>query len=134
MGFIADRIGIRLGLSACLSLATLALIWLLFAREIWMFYVFAIIFGLAYGGYVPSETLVPAELFGLGSLGTIIGATSLFIMAGIVLGVPLAGVIFDISGSYSLAFLICVILCALSVLFSLILWRYKGKRGLTVSN
>ncbi len=129
IGFIADRVGGRLALSACLTLATLALIWLLFTKEIWMFYVFAVIFGLAYGGIVSLTTVVPAELFSRSFLGIILGSLMLFATVGGALGPPLAGSIFDVTGSYSLAFLICVIIGTLAIILSLILLRYKGKRG-----
>ena len=46
------------------------------------------------------------------------------------LGAPVTGSIFDITGSYSLAFLICVVICAVAVILSLVLLRYKGKTGM----
>jgi len=129
MGFISDKVGARLLLIACFSLATLALLWLLFAKEIWMLYVFAIIFGIGYGGIVPLETVISAELFGLGSLGMILAGLTLFSTVGMALGPPLAGSIFDITGDYSLAFLICVIIGALAIILSLILLKARGWRG-----
>ena len=128
-GFISDRIGGRLLLIACIFSAALALLWLLFAKEIWMLYVFAAMLGLASGGIILLEIVITSELFGLSSLGMILG--SLFILGtiGSALGPPLAGSIFDITGSYSLAFLVSVIICALAVILSLILLRDKGWRG-----
>ncbi len=129
MGFVSDKVGGRLLLVGCISLAALALLWLLFAKEIWMLYVFAVIFGLAYGGIVILLTVVTAGLFGLSSLGMILGSLALFSTAGEALGAPLAGSIFDITGSYSLAFLISVIICGLAIILSLILLRARGWRG-----
>jgi len=129
MGFIADRVGGRLVLIACLTSAALALIWLLFAKEVWMLYVFAVIFGVAYGGIVPLQTIVPVELFGLGSLGIILATLMLCGTIGGALGPPLAGSIFDITGDYGLAFLICVIICVLASILSLILLKAKSWRG-----
>ncbi len=128
-GSISDKVGSRLLLIACVSLAALALLWLLFAKEIWMLYVFAVILGVSYGGVVPLQIVVSAELFGSGSLGTILGSFMLFITIGSALGPPLAGSIFDITGSYSLAFLISVIISVLAIILSLILLRDKGRRG-----
>ena len=130
IGFISDRIGGRLALTACLVQITLALIWLLFAKEIWMFYVFAVVFGLAYGGIIVLITVVTAELFGLESLGVILGGLTLLGTIGEAAGAPLSGSIFDITGSYWLAFLICIAVCTLAVIFSLVLLRYKGKTGM----
>jgi len=128
-GFLSDKVGGRLLLIACISLATLALLWLLFAKEIWMLYIFAVIFGIGYGGIVLLQTLISVELFGLGSLGMILATLMFCGTIGGALGAPLAGSIFDITGSYSLAFLICVIICALAIILSLILLKAKGWRG-----
>ncbi len=55
-------------------------------------------------------------------------ATILFLgMIGGAIGPVLAGSTFDVTGSYRLAFLITVILCALAVILSLILLRYKAR-------
>ncbi|MBA7695954.1 L-lactate transporter [subsurface metagenome] len=129
MGFMSDKVGGRLVLIACLTSATLALVWLLFAREVWMLYVFTVIFGIGYGGIVALQTVISAELFGLKFLGIILATLMLFATVGIALGSLLTGSIFDITGSYSLAFLICVIICALAIILSLILLKAKSWRG-----
>ncbi len=131
IGFICDKVGPRRPLVACLVTATLALIWLLFAKEIWMFYVFAAIFGVAYGGMISLNTLVTAELFGLSSLGIVFGSLMFFGTIGGALGPPLAGSIFDVTGGYNLALLICVIIGALAIIFSLIL--LKARVGVAVT-
>ncbi len=128
IGFVSDRIGARRALTACLVTVTLALIWLLFSKESWMFYVFTVIFGVAYGGIVPLQPIVVADLFGLSSLGTIFGAVHFSGAIGGALGAPLAGSIFDVTGSYNLAFLICVIIGALGIILSLILLKVKDWR------
>lgn len=130
-GFICDKVGLRRPLVACLVTATLALIWLLFAKEIWMFYVFAVIFGVAYGGIISLQSLVTAELFGLSSLGIVFGSLMFFGTIGGAIGPPLAGTIFDVTGGYNLAFLICVIIGALAIIFSLIL--LKARAGVAVT-
>jgi len=127
IGPIADKIGYRLSLSICLVGFTIALLGFLFAEGIWMFYLFAVIFGITYGGAITLPAAVAAELFGLKNLGVIYGAAMIFSALGMTLGPIIAGSIFDMTGNYSLAFLICVIISALSILLSLLLLRYKGK-------
>ncbi len=132
IGFISDRVGGRLVLSVCLVTAVLALIWLLFAEETWMLRLFAVVFGFTYGGFVPLMTIVTVEIFGLSSLGIILGSILLLGTVGGALGPFLAGGIFDITGSYSLAFLICVVISTVAVIFSLVLLRYKAKGNAAV--
>jgi len=129
VGSIADRIGDRLVLSACLVMTLVALIWLLFTKEIGMFYVFATVFGFAYGGVATLQAMVAAELFGLKSLGLILGGVFFLATIGGALGAPLAGSIFDVTGSYSFAFLISVMVNALAIILSLTLLRSKGKEN-----
>jgi MFS family permease len=129
IGFLYDRIGGRLTLIICLGLLTLALLWLMFIREIWMFYVFALLFGLSYGGFITLLPVVAAELFGIVSLGVIIGGLTLMSAIGDSIGAPVTGSIFDITGSYNLAFLSCVVICAIATILSLILLKHKGEIG-----
>jgi len=124
-GLISDRIGSRKALTACLILAASALIWLLFAKGIWVFCIFAVLFGLAYGGVVTLETAVTTGLFGVRSLGIILASQGLLPAIGSASGAPLAGSIFDMTGSYSWGFLICVAFCGLAVILSLLLSRSK---------
>ena len=129
MGFVSDKIGGRLLFVVCIALAALALFWLIFASEIWMLYVFAAVFGLAYGGIVPLQAVISTELFGVGSLGIILAALMFYGTIGGALGAPLAGSIFDITGSYGLAFKISLIVCLFAVALSLVLLTARGWRG-----
>jgi cyanate permease len=58
----------------------------------------------------------------------IIGGTMIVGEIGGSIGAPLVGTIFDVSGSYSLAFIMCIIVSALSVVLSLILLRVRGRQ------
>jgi len=129
IGFISDKIGARLVLSLCLILATLALLGLLFTSELWAFYLFAICFGLAYGGLIPLITVIPSELFGLRSLGVILGALALYNFVGGSFGAPIAGYIFDTTGSYRMALIILVTLSVLATTLSLVLLKSKLTKG-----
>ena len=125
IGLIADRVGGRLALSFCVIWITLSLICLFFVHDAWMFYMFAVIFGFGYGGMILLVTIVTVELYGLSSLGMMLGILSSYDTAGGILGPPLAGSIFDATGSYSLALLVCVILGVLAIILSLVLLKNK---------
>ncbi len=86
-----------------------------------MFYLFAVIFGFAYGGYAALVSLSVAEFFGLASLGVILGTIILGISIGAATGPVLAGRIFDITGSYQQAFLVCAALSMIAIVLALLL-------------
>jgi MFS family permease len=107
-GGVSDMFGNKPTITAALILSGAGFIWLLVARELWMLYIFAIIFGLAYGGILCMMSLLPAELFGLRSQGVILGIIIFASTIGGSIGPVVAGRIFDITGSYQIAFMICV--------------------------
>jgi len=119
MGSTGDRIGNRRAFAICGVMMSVALSWLLFAQELWMFYLFAAIFGFAYGGYGPLISLVVADLFGLTSLGVILGVVTFSITIGAAVGPTLAGKIFDVTGSYQTAFLVCIALSIIAITVAL---------------
>jgi MFS family permease len=104
IGSIAERIANKSALIISLVLVPLALAWLLVAKEIWMFYLFAAVFGLAWGGQSVLISPLVAELFGLSSHGVILGLAVFIMTIGDALGPVLAGGIFDITNSYTLSF------------------------------
>ena len=107
MGSSGDRIGNKLAFIICFILLAITLSWVMAAKELWMLYLFAVVFGFAYGGHVPLGSPLIAELFGLREHGVILGATVFCGAIGGAIGPLLAGHIFDITSSYYLAFLVC---------------------------
>jgi len=105
-----------------------ALLWVMVAKEVWMLYLFAIIFGFGYGGLAALMSPVAAELFGLRSLGAIVGVVMFSFTLGGAIGPLLAGSIFDISGSYKQAFLACAAMSIIGIILSALL-RPLGSQG-----
>jgi len=70
------------------------------ARSYAWLVVFAVIMGTGYGGYVGLAPAVVVELFGIRTLGRVLGA--LYTSAGVaaLMGPPLAGFVIDRTGSY----------------------------------
>ena len=129
MGSAGDRIGNKLVITVCFILMSVALLWLLVTKELWMFYLFAVVFGFAYGGWAALISLMVAELFGLSSLGVILGAVTFGLTIGEAIGPTLAGRIFDITSSYQTAFLICVGLSIIAIILALFLKPITRKGG-----
>jgi predicted MFS family arabinose efflux permease len=126
IGGIGDRIRIKPLLIAILAALLVSLAWLEFARNLWAFIGVGIIFGLGYGGSSTSQSLVAVEMFGLSSLGVMLGTFIFSICIGGSTGPVLTGVLYDVSDSYRLALAICAI-TALAALI-LVLWLTPPKK------
>ncbi len=121
MGLCGDKFGRRLMFVISFLLMAISFVWLLAANEVWELYLFAAIFGLAYGGVQVLFSPLVAELFGLKSHGVILGAASFGGSIGATLGPLFAGYMFDVTGSYSLTFIVCIVLSVVAVVLTLLL-------------
>jgi MFS family permease len=119
LGSLSDKMGNKLIFVMIFTFISAAFIWLLFADKLWMIYVFAAVFAIGYGGMITVQSPLIAEYFGLRSHGVILGLTMLTVSSGGALGSLVAGRIFDISGSYQLAFIICGILGVTNIILSI---------------
>jgi len=121
LGSISDRIGNRLVIIVCFALMIAAFAWLLVAKEIWMLFLFAAVFGFAYGGLVATQSPLVADLFGMSSHGVILGVVVFIITLGAAVGPVMAGGIFDITGGYNPAFMVCCGFSLVGVILALLL-------------
>ena len=100
MGATAGRIGNKLATIISFILITFAAYILILSKEVWMFYLFAFIFGFSYGGLQIMGSLLVADLFGLRAHGLILGVVTFIFTIGSGTGPLVASYIFDLSGSY----------------------------------
>ncbi len=112
-GLTIDRIGSKRVLVFCSALLIAALLWLHQTDELWMMYLFALVYGIAHGGCFTAISPLAAELFGLRAHGAVLGIIVFSGTVGGAVGPFLAGYIFDVSGGYGLALRICVLASAL---------------------
>ena len=129
LGSIADRIGNRQIFIVGFIMILAALLWLVPAKELWMLYLFAIIFGFASGGMAASESPLAAWLFGLTSHGLIYGVVHLGFTAGAAVGPVLTGYIFDLTGSYKWAFLLCAAFAIAGIVLAALLHPTRRPHG-----
>jgi MFS family permease len=124
-GFIGDRLGSMQSYLLGFFVILGSLIWLIFMREAWMFYAFAVLWGFSAGGMGTVQTPIIAELFGIKSLGAIFGVCGLGVMVGGSIGPVVIGYLFDIEGNYRIAFITCAIFAVAGIFLNLWLTRYK---------
>jgi len=118
MGFAGDRIGNKQAMVVCFLILIAALSWLQVARELWMLYLFAAVYGFNHGGFFALISPTIAGLFGTRSQGTLLGIVICSGTLGGSIGSVLAGHIFDITGSYRLAFLILLVLAIIGLILT----------------
>ncbi|MFC1971508.1 MFS transporter [Chloroflexota bacterium] len=128
LGIVADIIGIRRTFVLCFVLMSMALFWLLIATEVWMLYIFAVVFGFGMGGIATLQSPLVAELFGIRSHGLILGVTNFCYTIGAASGPFLAGYIFDIRGSYQVSFVVCVVVSVTGLILAATLRPVKEVR------
>ena len=107
VGFVADRLGYRTCMICCFSVLISAFLWLQLADQLWMLYLFALFYGMGHGGHFTLISPLVAEHFGIRSHGVLFGIVLFAGTFGGALGPILAGRLFDITGTYNIAFWIC---------------------------
>jgi len=119
MGAAADKIGSTNALLICCIILSATLLLLIFSRELWTFYLFAIAFGFAYGGEIPQIPALVSRFFGLRAVAALVGFVLLGSNIGGAIGAWAAGQIFDVTLSYQVAFMIAIIVSFFAAIMTL---------------
>jgi predicted MFS family arabinose efflux permease len=121
MGNIGDKIGNKRTIIIGYVFLSFAMFLLIFIKEIELFYLTALMFGLGYAGIASQRPSMVAIMFGVKSHGLIFGAIDNSFTIGAAVGPILAGYIFDATGSYLLAFLVCTVIAVTGLILIIIL-------------
>lgn len=119
LGGLADRMGRGRSYALTMFGTGIALLYWNFAEGFAALAIFALIFGLSYGGFVALAPAYAADLFGLRAMSAVLGVYYTSVAFGTLLGPTLAGWVFDTTGSYSWPILICAAACGVSALMIL---------------
>ena len=129
-GYVGDRGPKNLALFVFSTIQAGAVALLALSSGRLMFYLFAVLFGMGFGGLNPLATAIRGEYFGRASFGRILGLSSVPMNVLLLIGSPLAGYMRDAQGSYQMAFLILAGLNFLGgILFLLARKPTVGARG-----
>ena len=104
-GRISDSIGRKIPAITCVVIGAIALVWLIWSHNLWMLYLFAALFGIAWGGIGVTTIAMVSDIFGESHLSKIMGTIEVGFAVGSASGSALGGVVFDATGSYAIAFL-----------------------------
>ena len=125
LGFMADKYGNWKLLFGCMLIFALALTVFPFAKSERSFYAIAVLVGLAFCGSPILMMIIPAEIFGLKTIGLLIAVFNFCSTIGQFLSPVLTSYIFDVTGTYNIVFIICILL-SLIMLTSVLFLRSKG--------
>ena len=108
-GWLADKLSPRYVLMLLLGLEIIGILILLQTNAMSLVWVFAAIWGAASGSFFNILPLVIRDVFPPSSFNTVYGFANSLTIAAMALGVPLAGFIFDATGSYHWLFILVII-------------------------
>ena len=121
LGAVANGFGALRVMQASFAVMIVSfVIWLLAGGSLAMLVLFAIVMGVAYGGFIALSPAVIASFYGTRDLGAILGALYTAAAIGGLIGPPVAGVVID-RVSYHAAIVLAMLLtaAATAVLFAL---------------
>ncbi|MFC1988804.1 MFS transporter, partial [Chloroflexota bacterium] len=105
MGYLADILPRRYAFATTMVMLGASVIILSNARSMWQLVLWAVLYGPGYGGGSPIMSSIVADYYGRKYFGTINGLTHIGMAVTTVAGPVFAGYMFDISGSYNVAFI-----------------------------
>jgi len=121
MGKASDSMGTKQATILCALIQAAAMLSLVWASNLWALYIFAALFGFSWGGSSPVLAALVADISGLRHIGVIMGMVFVGFSVGSATGPTLAGHLFDISGSYVLAFLGGMVVTFIVIVLTLLL-------------
>ncbi len=128
-GFLADAIGGVRTLLLGSVLQCLALILFLPFDGLGSLYTLSLLFGLSQGGIVPSYAIIIREYLPAREAGERVGLVIMATLVGMALGGWMSGWIFDVTGSYRMAFVNGIAWNLLNMsIIALVLWRTRDPR------
>lgn len=105
IGVLNDKFGVRLALSTAYASFFAAILFILIGKSTAMGYGFAMFYGIAFALLVIPMPLIIPLLFGTKDYSTIMGVLTAFATAGSAIGMPISSLSYDLTGSYTYAFI-----------------------------
>ncbi len=121
VGRLSDIIGNRQAFIISYTATMAVLIWGLITTDLWGLYLFALIFGFGWGGQAILRFTITSEVFGLVSLGSLMGIFGLGEACAASLGSYFAGYFFDVVGNYQPAFIMGIAVSLVGIILARLL-------------
>jgi sugar phosphate permease len=115
-GWLADKLSSRYVSILFIILAIMGMIVLIGADTMPKIWLFVALYGLGIGASGTLLPIVTRDAFGSASFSVLFGTTNLAYVIGFAIGAPLAGYMFDATGSYQTVFIIVAVIFAVAIL------------------
>ena len=106
---LADRLGAKGVMASFYFIQGVAVLMLFWTQEPWQCYLFAVIFGVGFGGEMSAFLVVNRQYFGMGPVRTVFGIQSMGAGLGMALGGLIGSVVYDYFGSYNVAWIVSLV-------------------------
>jgi len=97
---IADRMGSKPAMAGCFFLQVAPIFLLFFAQDAWHFYLFAVLFGIGFGGEMSAFPIINRQYYGSGPIGTTYGYQMMGAGVGMAAGALIGGQLRDFTGNF----------------------------------
>ena len=117
---MADRVGSKGVMAVCFALQTLPIVLLFFAVEPWHFFLFAVLFGIGFGGEMSAFPIINRQYYGSAPIGTTYGWQMMGAGVGMAAGALTGGWLRDWTGGFDATLGLSLALSLIGV-FSIVL-------------
>jgi MFS family permease len=117
----ADSIGSKWVMAACFFLQVAPVSLLFFAHDAWMFYLFAVLFGIGFGGEMSAFPIINRQYYGSAPIGTTYGWQMMGAGLGMASGAVLGGLLRDLTGDFIATMALSLVLSGIGVASILLL-------------
>ena len=105
----AEYLGAKRTMAVMFVAQGLPLLMLFWTHELWQFYLFAVVFGIGYGGEGSAFPIINRQYFGRGPMGRSFGWQQAGAGMGMALGGWIGGALFALSGSYDITIVVSLL-------------------------
>jgi MFS family permease len=117
----ADLLGSKWVMAVCFFLQVVPVAILFFAHDAWMFYLFAILFGIGFGGEMTAFPIINRQYYAHAPMGTTYGWQMMGAGLGMASGAALGGLIRDFTGDFNYTMGLSLVLSLMGVVSILFL-------------
>jgi MFS family permease len=111
----ADKFGSKGVMAVCFFMQCAPLILLFFAHDVWLFYLFAVLFGIGFGGEMSAFPIINRQYYGSAPIGTTYGWQMMGSGVGMAAGAIIGGTLRNLTGDFDVTILASLALSGIGV-------------------